>query len=228
MYTHTQTISQAFGVLEKPLTKDHNMRTKRAVLPSPFKKQVKLIVKRLVIIIALISSFLSAQDKVPNIRLKMINGKYAKLYDFLKEGPMIIDFWATWCEPCKKQMRYLDLFYNHFKPTGFNVLTVNTDSPKSMSKVKPYVRTKGFEFNVAVDPNSQVKKRLKVQEMPTTIIIDQDGSILYRHKGYVPGDEVGILKAITDILDKKGIEYLPLDLDKVQAVKKKQKLNIDF
>ena len=97
-----------------------------------------------------------------------------------------------------------------------------------MSKVKPYVRTKGFEFNVAVDPNSQVKKRLKVQEMPTTIIIDQDGSILYRHKGYVPGDEVGILKAITDILDKKGIEYLPLDLDKVQAVKKKEKLNIDF
>ena len=118
--------------------------------------------------------------------------------------------------------------YNHFKPTGFNILTVNTDSPKSMSKVKPYVRTKGFEFNVAVDPNSQVKKRLKVQEMPTTILIDQDGTILYRHKGYVPGDEVGILKAITDILDKKGIEYAPLDLDKVQAIKKKEKLKIDF
>ena len=51
---------------------------------------------------------------------------------------------------------------------------------------------------------------------------------MYRHKGYVPGDEVGILKAITDILDKKGIEYLPLDLNKVQAVKKQEKLNIDF
>ena len=83
-------------------------------------------------------------------------------------------------------------------------------------------------FAVAVDPNSQVKKRLKVQEMPTTILIDQDGTILYRHKGYVPGDEVGILKAITDILDKKGIEYEPLDLDKVQAIKKKEKLKIDF
>ena len=73
-----------------------------------------------------------------------------------------------------------------------------------------------------------MKKRLKVQEMPTTILIDQDGTILYRHKGYVPGDEVGILKAITDILDKKGIEYAPLDLDKVQAIKKKEKLKIDF
>ena len=185
------------------------------------------MMRRILLLVLCVTS-LWGQGKIPNVRLKMLDGKYAKLYDFLKDGPMIIDFWATWCEPCKKQMRYLDLFYNHFKPTGFNILTVNTDSPKSMSKVKPYVRTKGFEFNVAVDPNSQVKKRLKVQEMPTTILIDQDGTILYRHKGYVPGDEVGILKAITDILDKKGIEYETLDLDKVQAIKKKEKLKIDF
>ena len=184
--------------------------------------------KKLILIFGLIFSTLLAQDKVPNMRLKMINGKYAKLYDFLKDGPMIIDFWATWCEPCKKQMRYLDLFYNHFKPTGFNILTVNTDSPKSMSKVKPYVRTKGFEFHVAVDPNSQLKKKLKVQQMPTTILIDQDGTIVYRHKGYVPGDEVGILKAITDILDKKEIKYATLDLDKVQTINKKGNLDSDF
>ena len=64
--------------------------------------------------------------------------------------------------------------------------------------------------------------------MPTTIIIDQDGSVVYRHKGYVPGDEVGILKAITDLLDKKGIEYSELDLEKIQTIQKKETLKIDF
>ena len=184
--------------------------------------------RRFIIVSLFLLSILSAQDRVPNLRLKMLNGKYAKLYDFLKDGPMIIDFWATWCEPCKKQMRYLDLFHNHFKELGFKVLTVNTDTPKSMSKVKPYVRTKGFEFNVAVDPNSQIKKKLKIQQMPTTIIIDQDGTVVYRHKGYVPGDEVGILKAITELLDKKGIAYTDLDLEKVKKTKKQESLKVDF
>ena len=184
--------------------------------------------RRFIIVSLFLLSISSAQDRVPNLRLKMLNGKYAKLYDFLKDGPMIIDFWATWCEPCKKQMRYLDLFHNHFKKLGFKVLTVNTDTPKSMSKVKPYVRTKGFEFNVAVDPNSQIKKKLKIQQMPTTIIIDQDGTVVYRHKGYVPGDEVGILKAITQLLDKKGIEYDDLDLERVKQIKKEESLKVDF
>ncbi len=184
--------------------------------------------RRLIIVLFFLLSILIAQDRVPNLRLKMLNGKYAKLHDYLKDGPMIIDFWATWCEPCKKQMRYLDLFHNHFKELGFKVLTVNTDTPKSMSKVKPYIRTKGFAFHVAVDPNSQVYKKLKIQQMPTTIIIDQDGSVVYRHKGYVPGDEVGILKAITQLLDKKGIAYTDLDLEKVKKIKKEESLKVDF
>ena len=185
------------------------------------------MIKRPLILSLLMIAMVMGQGKVPNIRLKMLDGSSAKLYDFLKDGPMIVDFWATWCEPCKKQMYHLNKFHQHFKDAGFKVLTVNTDTPKSMGKVKSYIRSKKFKFMVAVDPNGQVKKKLKAQLMPTTILVGKDGSVLYRHQGYSPGDEQDILKHITDHFDAAGIAYDPYDEKKVKETAKK-KVDIDF
>ena len=182
---------------------------------------------RRLFIITMLLSMVWAQGKVPNVRLKMLDGSSAKLYDYLKDGPMIVDFWATWCEPCKKQMHHLNKFHQHFKDVGFKVLTVNTDTPKSMGKVKSYIRSKKFKFHVAVDPNGQVKKKLKAELMPTTILVDTDGSVLYRHQGYYPGDEDKILKHITDYLDAAEISYQPYDIEKTKKTAKKE-VEIDF
>ena len=141
-----------------------------------------------------------AQNRVPNIKLKKLNGKSVMLYNYLKEGPVLINFWATWCSPCKKEMVYLDQFEKEYKDKGFSILSVSTDSQKSLSQVRSYIRSKKYTFTVFQDPNSQTFKKLNGNIMPTNILINKDGKILWRHYGYLPGDEIDMEKEIRSAL----------------------------
>ena len=119
-------------------------------------------------------SFVFGQEKLPDISFKLLSGKTTNLYELLKDGPVIIDFWATWCSPCKKLMKHLDKFHKHFNEYGLNVLAVSTDTPRSMGKVKSFIRSNKYDFLVGLDPNQQVMKKCKAEIMPTTIILNQD------------------------------------------------------
>ena len=154
----------------------------------------------MICIIALAVPINFAQNRVPNIKLKKLNGKSVMLYHYLKEGPVLINFWATWCSPCKKEMVYLDQFQKEYKDKGFSILAVSTDSQKSLSQVRSYIRSKKYTFAVFQDPNSQTFKRLNGNIMPTNILINKDGKILWRNYGYLPGDEVNMEKEIRSAL----------------------------
>ena len=73
-------------------------------------------------------------------------------------------------------MYFLNKFHNQLEDTGFKVLTINTDTPRSIGKVKSYIKSKKYEFLVAVDPNQQVMKKMSVKLLPTTILVDNDGT----------------------------------------------------
>jgi len=157
--------------------------------------------KILICIFALAVPINFAQNRVPNIKLKKLNGKSVMLYNYLKEGPVLINFWATWCSPCKKEMVYLDQFEKEYKDKGFSILCVSTDSQKSLSQVRSYIRSKKYTFEVFQDPNSQTFKKLNGNIMPTNILINKDGKILWRHYGYLPGDEIDMEKEIRSALN---------------------------
>ena len=137
---------------------------------------------------------------VPDLRLELLNGKKITLQSLLEKGPVLIDFWATWCEPCKKEMVYLDKFQRTYVDSGFTVLSINQDTPRSMSKVKAYIRSKRFSFLVAKDPNKQVAQKLNVQVLPTTFLVLPDRKIIWQHVGYLPGDEKDIEEQILKAL----------------------------
>ena len=164
---------------------------------------MKRILYLILVLIALPTSY--AQQKremmLPDLSIKLIDGKQARLSSLLENGPILVNFWATWCAPCKKEMIFLEEFHKKYSDQGFRVLAISTDSPKSMSKVKSYIRAKKHTFLVGLDPNQEVAKKMNAMVMPTVVLIDKDRKVSWYHQGFIPGDENEIEAQILQLLN---------------------------
>ncbi len=96
------------------------------------------------------------ENIIPNLKLKMLDGSKTTIHELVKDGPIMIDFWATWCVPCKKVMKFLDQYHQDYSDKGFKVLMINQDTPRSIGKVKSYIRSQNHQFLVSLDPNKGV------------------------------------------------------------------------
>ena len=151
-------------------------------------------------ITGLIAQEIGTLGKIPNLDLNLLNGKKTSVYRLLESGPLLIDFWATWCKPCKIVMQHLNEYHNEYLEKGFKVVMINQDTPRSLGKVKSYINSKNYDFFVGIDPNQQIAKKLNGQIMPNLILVRQDGTIQWRHQGYMPGEEKEIKGQIELIL----------------------------
>ena len=139
--------------------------------------------------------------KIPDLKIKLLDGSKTSLAELTKDGPLMIDFWATWCVPCLKVMKYLDEYHIEYKDQGFKVLMINTDSPRSIGKVKSYLKSQNHQFLIGLDPNKVISKKLNGLVMPTLILVEKGGEIKWRHQGYLPGEEEEIKKQIAQLIN---------------------------
>jgi thiol-disulfide isomerase/thioredoxin len=122
--------------------------------------------------------------------LNDVNGNSVKLSEQLKKGPVFIQFWALWCIPCKEEMRVLNELYGKYKDSGFVYLMVNQDSPKSSSKVRAYIESKGYPSALCLmDGDLAVFEKFGGQNLPFSVFLDKSGSIIKTYTGYIQGDE---------------------------------------
>ena len=155
----------------------------------------------LIILIVFVGSSLAQEGKlVPDAKLKDFEGKKFVVSEFYKEGPLLINFWNLACEPCKKEMKYLDIFNKKYKGNKFKVLSVNLDNSRSISKVKSYIKSQKFSFKVLSDPRMKFFKKSGGRIMPYVLLVDEKGIVIKKHTSYNPGDEVQLEKEIREIL----------------------------
>ena len=139
---------------------------------------------------------------IPDLKVRLLNGSSTTLHQLSQDGPLLIDFWATWCVPCKKVMKYLNQYHEEYAEDNFKVLMINTDTPRSLGKVRGFIKSQDYSFNVGMDPNKVLSKKLNGMIMPTLILVDKGGIIKWRHQGYVAGEELEIEKQIKQVLKK--------------------------
>jgi peroxiredoxin len=130
--------------------------------------------------------------KAPDFRLKDLSGKQVKLSEALKNGPILIDFWATWCQPCKQALPHLDKIYIKYKEQGFQMYAISIDNSRSVSKIRPYVKSKKYQFGVLLDTDSKVLKKYRGTTVPHTVLIGTDGMIKKIWMGYHAGEEIEV------------------------------------
>lgn len=133
----------------------------------------------------------------PDFVLKSSTGENLRLSEY-RGDVVMINFWATWCGPCRQEMPLLDDLYSRYGRVGFSLLGVNIDddSRRAMQMIEDL----GVGFPVLFDETKEVSKLYQVEAMPVTVLVDRAGNVRHVHHGYKPGYEEKYLTEIRSLL----------------------------
>jgi len=145
-----------------------------------------------------------AKSDIPSVSIKDLSGKPFNTSEIKNDGkPMIIDFWATWCKPCVASLKDMNESYVDWqKETGVKIFAVSIDDSRTMSSVAPFVAGKGWEFEVLLDPNSDFRRAMNVNNVPHTFLIDGNGKIVMQRNTYTPGDDEKMYEELKKLTSK--------------------------
>ena len=152
-------------------------------------------------IMVIVPLCVSADDKLegpaPDFTLKSNNGKNMKLSE-LRGDVVMINFWASWCGPCRQEMPLLDKMHDRYKDLGFTLLGVNVE--EEPDRAKAMLNDIPVKFPILFDTQNKVSQQYNLIAMPSTVFVDRDGNIRYFHAGYLPGDEKQYEKFIKNLV----------------------------
>jgi thiol-disulfide isomerase/thioredoxin len=156
------------------------------------------------IIIFLTPVFLFSQEIGKEARQfsgKTENGDKINLSDY-KGKILVLDFWASWCKPCKEEFPYLIELYNQYSDKNFSILGVNID--KDIANLRKFLLeiNKDVPYKIILDPEAKIPSDYNLDSMPSVFIIDKNGVVKYIHIGFLSGDKEKYKKEIETLLSE--------------------------
>ena len=133
----------------------------------------------------------------PQFTLAAKGGQDVSLAQY-KGQVVMLNFWASWCGPCRQEMPLLDSIYKQYHRMGFTLIGVNVEPDSNAAN--QWLKETPVSFPILYDKESKVSKMYDVAGMPSTVIIDRAGKVRALHRGYKPGDENGYLDSIRTLV----------------------------
>jgi len=126
------------------------------------------------------------QELAPDFTLRSLDGGNLRLEEY-RGQVVLINFWASWCGPCRIEMPVLDRLHQRYEDTGFAVLGINVEGDERPAR--ELLQKVPVTFPVLIDEGQTVSQLYRLEAMPSTVVVDRDGVVRYIHRGYRPGDE---------------------------------------
>jgi len=135
--------------------------------------------------------------QISSVQIKTVDGKPFNTKEIKSDGPIIIDFWATWCKPCVKELNAISENYDDWvEETGVRIYAVSVDNSRTSARVAPFVNSNEWEFTVLLDPNSDFKRAMNVVNVPHVFVFNKKGELVEQHTAYNEGDEEHLLELL--------------------------------
>ena len=141
-------------------------------------------------------------NPAPNFSAKTVGSKQSVSLKKLRGQVVLIDFWGTFCEPCKKSFPKLQELSDKYADNGFRVVAVSEDEADDRDKIPGFADSFGAKFTLAWDEDKSIARAYKPETMPSSFLIDKRGIVRYVHVGYHNGEELEIDKEIRELLAK--------------------------
>jgi len=134
---------------------------------------------------------------LPDVTIQTLKKQSIKASELTHDGPMVVSFWATWCKPCISELDAMaDYHEDLVADANLRMVAISIDNARTSARVAPFVASRGWNYDVYIDANSDLRRAMGVNNVPHTFLLNAQGEIVWESNRYVPGEEEVLVEQI--------------------------------